>query len=155
MTALALTCGSLLPAQKLAPYVSSPQPVVERMLDLARLKSGETLYDLGCGDGRILVSAAKSYGARAVGVELSATLAQRARQLVDKEGLQDRVQIIERDMRAVDVSAANVVALYLMTDANEQLRPKLERELRPGARVEKVQAHRHPYTIYLYDWPQK
>jgi len=167
---LVLLFSPALPAQKLAPYVSSPQPVVERMLELARLKSGETLYDLGCGDGRFLVSAVKNHGAHAVGVELSPTLARRARQLVEGQGLQDRVQIIESDMMAVDVSPANVVALYLMTDANEHLRPKLERELKPGSRVvslefkikgwkpalvEKVQAHRHPYTIYVYDLPQK
>jgi len=89
---------------------------------------------------------------------------------VDASGLQSHVKIIQGDMMTVDVSQANVVALYLMTDANEQLRPKLERELKPGARVvslefkikgwkpakvEKVEAHRHPYTIYVYNLPQK
>lgn len=157
-------------SQKLAPYVTSPQPIVEKMLEMARLKSGETLYDLGCGDGRILFSAARNYGARAYGVELSPTLVKRAQQMVDSQGLQDQVKVTQGDMMQVDVSSANVVALYLMTDANEQLRPKLERELKPGARVvslefkikgwkparvEKVEAHRHPYTIYLYEIPRK
>jgi ubiquinone/menaquinone biosynthesis C-methylase UbiE len=156
--------------QKLAPYVTSPQPIVEKMLELSRLKSGETLFDLGCGDGRILFSAARNYGAKAVGVELSPTLVKRALQMTESQGLQDQVKVIEGDMMGVDVSQANVVSLYLMTDANEQLRPKLERELRPGARVvslefkikgwkpskvEKFEVHRHPYTMYLYEMPQK
>lgn len=156
--------------QKLAPYVSSPQPIVVKMLEIAGLKSGETLFDLGCGDGRIVATAAKEFGARAVGVELSPALAKRAREAVESLGLQQQVKIIEGDMMAVDLSGADVVALYLLTEANEQLRPKLEKELKPGARVvslefrikgwkparvEKVEAHRHPYTIYLYQWPQK
>jgi protein-L-isoaspartate O-methyltransferase len=160
----------LIQPQKLAPYVSSPQPIVVKMLEIAGLKSGETLYDLGCGDGRIVTTAAKDFGAKAVGVELSPALAQRARQAVESLGLRDQVKIIEGDLMDVNLSGADVVALYLLTEANEQLRPKLERELKPGARVvslefrikgwkpsrvEKVEAHRHPYTIYLYYLPQK
>lgn len=160
----------LIQPQKLAPYVTSPQPIVVKMLEIARLKSGETLYDLGCGDGRILTTAAKDFGARAVGVELSPALVRRARLAVESLGLQDQVKVIEGDLMQVDLSGADVVALYLLTEANEQLRPKLERELKPGARVvslefrikgwkpsrvEKVEAHRHPYTIYLYELPQK
>lgn len=160
----------LVQPQKLAPYVSSPQPIVVKMLEIAGLKSGQTLYDLGCGDGRIVATAAKEFGAKAVGVELSPALAKRARQAVESMGLQEQVRIIEGDMMQVDLSGADVVALYLLTEANEQLRPKLEKELKPGARVvslefrikgwkparvEKVEAHRHPYTIYLYQWPQK
>ncbi len=157
-------------AQKLAPYVTSPQPVVEKMLEAARLKPGETLFDLGCGDGRILLSAAQRFGARAIGVELSPTLVKRARASVEAQGLQEQVRVVEGDMMQVDVSPAQVVALYLMTEANEQLRPKLEKELKPGARVvslefkikgwkparvEKFESHRHPYTIYVYELPQK
>lgn len=157
-------------AQKLAPYVTSPQPVVDKMLEAARLKPGETLFDLGCGDGRILLSAAQRFGAKAVGVELSPTLVRRARATVEAQGLQDQIRILEGDMMQVDVSPAQVVALYLMTEANEQLRPKLEKELKPGARVvslefkikgwkpsrvEKFESHRHPYTIYVYELPQK
>jgi ubiquinone/menaquinone biosynthesis C-methylase UbiE len=158
------------PAQKLAPYVSSPQPIVDKMLEIARLKSGETIYDLGCGDGRILFAAAQNFGAKGVGVELSDVLVKRARERVDLLGLQDQVKIVQGDMLQVNVSEANVVALYLLTEANDQLRPKLERELKPGsrvvslefkipgwkpARVEKIEAHRHPYTIYLYELPRK
>ncbi|MBN9657817.1 MAG: class I SAM-dependent methyltransferase [Acidobacteria bacterium] len=156
--------------KKLAPYVTSPQPIVEKMLEIARLKNGETLFDLGCGDGRILFSAARTFGAKAVGVELSPTLVKRVQQSADSQGLKDQVRVIEGDMMSVDVASANVVSLYLMTDANEQLRPKLEKELKPGSRVvslefkikgwkpskvEKVEVHRHPYTIYLYELPQK
>ncbi len=160
----------LMQPQKLAPYVSSPQPIVSKMLEIAGLKSGETLYDLGCGDGRIVATAAREFGAKAVGVELSPALARRAREAVESLGLGERVRIIEGDLMEVDLSRADVVALYLLTEANEQLRPKLEKELKPGARVvslefrikgwkpsrvEKVEAHRHPYTIYLYHLPQK
>lgn len=157
-------------AQKLAPFVTSPQPIVERMLQMANLKGGETLYDLGCGDGRILFSAARGFGAKAVGVELSETLVKRTRQQAEQLGLQDQVKVIQGDMLQVELKDADVIALYLMTEANDQLRPKLEKELKPGARVvslefkirgwkparvEKVEAHRHPYTIYVYELPQK
>jgi len=156
--------------RKLAPYVSSPISVVDKMLEAANLRSGETLYDLGCGDGRIVMAAAKGFGAKAVGVELSDALAKRARQQAESLGLQDQVRIVTGDMMTVDVSQANVVSLYLMTEANDTLRPKLERELKPGARVvslefkvrgwkparvEKVELRNHPYTIYVYEMPQR
>ncbi len=156
--------------RKLAPYVSSPVSVVDKMLEAAGLRGGETLYDLGCGDGRIVMAAAKGFGAKAVGIEISDALAKRARQQAESLGLQDRVKIITGDMMAVDVSPASVVSLYLMTEANDTLRPKLERELKPGsrvvslefkvrgwkaARVEKVELHNHPYTIYVYEMPQR
>jgi len=156
--------------RKLAPYVSSPISVVDKMLQAAGLHSGETLYDLGCGDGRIVMAAAKGYGAKAVGIELSDALAKRARQQAESMGLQDQVKIVTGDMMTIDVSQANVVSLYLMTEANDKLRPKLERELKPGARVvslefkvrgwkptrvEKVELHNHPYTIYVYEMPQR
>ena len=156
--------------RKLAPYVVSPTSVVDKMLEAANLRRGEVLYDLGCGDGRIVVAAAKGFGARAVGVEISESLAKRAREQAQSLGVQDQVKIITGDMLAVDLSEANVVSLYLMTEANDTLRPKLERELRPGARVvslefkmrgwkpshvEKVDVHNHPYMIYVYEMPQR
>jgi ubiquinone/menaquinone biosynthesis C-methylase UbiE len=140
------------------------------MLQLAGLKSGETVYDLGCGDGRILFSAAKNFNAKAVGVELSGTLVRRTREQSETLGLADQVKVIQGDMMQVDLKDADVVTLYLITEANDQLRPKFEKELKPGARVvslefkmrgwkpskvEKVEAHRHPYTIYVYELPQK
>jgi len=156
--------------RKLAPYVSSPISVVDKMLEAAGLRGGDTLYDLGCGDGRIVMAAAKGFGAKAVGIEISEALAKRARQQAESMGLQDQVKIITGDMMAVDVSPASVVSLYLMTEANDTLRPKLERELTPGSRVvslefkvrgwkpakvEKVELHNHPYTIYVYEMPQR
>jgi ubiquinone/menaquinone biosynthesis C-methylase UbiE len=156
--------------QKLAPFVTSPQPIIDRMLELAGLKPGEVLYDLGCGDGRILVSAVKKFGAKAVGVEMSEPLVKQATNNIHSQGIQDQARIIQADMMGVDVSAAQVVTLYLLTDANDLLKPKLEKELKPGARVvslefkvrgwkparvDKVEAHHRPYTVYLYEMPQK
>ncbi len=156
--------------QKLAPFVTSPQPIIDRMLQVANLRSGEVLYDLGSGDGRIVVAAARDFGAKAVGVELSEPLVRKARQQVETLGLGGKVEILQGDMMEVDLSQAQVVSLYLLTEANSQLKPKLAKELKNGARVvsldfkipgwkaskvEKVEAHRHPYTIYLYEMPQK
>lgn len=119
----------------LAPYVVSPEPAVEKMLDLANLKPGETLYDLGCGDGRILVTAAKRYRANAVGVELSDRLAKRAEENAKREGVASKVKVIHGDFMNTDLSRADVVTLYLVTTANETVRPNLERQLRPNTRV--------------------
>ncbi|MGD0000410.1 MAG: methyltransferase domain-containing protein [Bryobacteraceae bacterium] len=156
--------------RKLAPYVVSPISVVDKMLEAASLRRGEVLYDLGCGDGRIVLAAAKNFGARAVGVEISESLVKLAREQAESQGLQNQVKIIAGDMLNVDLSQANVVSLYLMTEANDTLRPKLERELKPGARVvslefkmrgwkpshvEKVELHNHPYMIYVYEMPQR
>ncbi len=171
---MALSASAIEPpkpmAAKLAPYVTSPQPVVDQMLKLAGLKTGETIYDLGCGDGRILFSAVKNFNAKAVGVELSETLVRRTRDQSEALGLTGQVKVIQGDMMQVDLKDADVVALYLITEANDHLRPKLEKELKAGARVvslefkmrgwkpskvEKVEAHRHPYTIYVYEMPQK
>jgi predicted RNA methylase len=105
------------------------------MLILAQLKPGEVFFDLGAGDGRTVIMAAKEFGARAVGVELREDLAKRALSSVYEEGLQDKVTIVNGDMFNVDLSQADVVFLYLTTSANEKIKPKLEAELKPGARV--------------------
>ncbi|RLI12021.1 hypothetical protein DRO25_00940 [Candidatus Bathyarchaeota archaeon] len=105
------------------------------MLVLAELKPGEVLYDLGSGDGRAVIMAAKDFGARAVGVELREDLAKRALSSIHELGLQDRVTIVNGDMFNVNLSAADVVFLYLTTSANEKIKPKLEAELKPGVRV--------------------
>jgi len=105
------------------------------MLVLAQLKPGEVFFDLGAGDGRTVIMAAKEFGARAVGVELREDLAKRALSNVYEEGLQDRVTIVNGDMFNVDLSSADVVFLYLTTSANEKIKPKLEAELKPGTRV--------------------
>ncbi|MGB9683593.1 MAG: SAM-dependent methyltransferase [Candidatus Bathyarchaeales archaeon] len=105
------------------------------MLILAQLKPGEVFFDLGAGDGRTVIMAAKDFGARAVGVELREDLAKRALSTVYEEGLQDRVTIVNGDMFNVDLTSADVIFLYLTTSANEKIKPKLEVELRTGARV--------------------
>ncbi len=156
-------------AERLAPYVPSPQPVVERMLEAADVKPGETVYDLGCGDGRIVITAARDFRAKGVGVELSKDPANQAREEVRKAGLQNRVTIVQGDLLAVDLKPADVVTLYLLTSSNERLKPALEK-LRPGARVvshdfqmrgwkpdrvEEVQATNRTHMIYVYQMPPK
>ncbi len=122
-------------SKNLAPYVPSPPRVVEMMLDVAGLKPGETVYDLGCGDGRVLVTAAQKFKAKAVGVEISEGLVKATRENIKRMGLESSVQVVQGDATQANVSAADVVTLYLLTHSNELLRPNLESQLRPGARV--------------------
>lgn len=153
-------------AKSLAPFVASPQNIVERMLEVSSLKPGETVYDLGCGDGRVLVTAARKFRAKAVGVELSPRLVQQAKDTIQQSGLQNMASVIEGNLLDVDLSAADVVTVYLMTDSNLKLRPNLEKYLKPGARVvshdfeikgwkpkyvEEVTAHRRPHRIFVYE----
>ncbi len=119
----------------IAPFVPSPMPVVQRMLELADLRPGEVLFDLGAGDGRAVILAAKTFGARAVGVEMREDLAKRASSVIHENSLGDRVTIVNGDMFKVDLSSADVVYLYLTTSANEKVKPKMEAELKPGVRV--------------------
>lgn len=119
----------------LAPYVVAPKHAVDKMLEMANLKPGETLYDLGCGDGEIIIDAAKRYKVNAVGVEISEYLARKAVENARKAGVQSRVKVIHQDFMHTDLSDANVVTLYLATTANDTLRPNLERYLRPNTRV--------------------
>lgn len=154
---------------KFAPYVVTPEHAVDRMLEMANLKPGETLFDLGCGDGRILITAVQKYKVKAVGIEISDHLARSVAEKVKKQGLQDRVKIIHGDFMKQDLSSANVVTLYLETDANDTLRPKLERFLKPHTRVvsydypipgwkeietaEAKGSQGFSHTIYLYQVP--
>ncbi|HTT63169.1 MAG TPA: class I SAM-dependent methyltransferase [Bryobacteraceae bacterium] len=119
----------------LAPDIPSPQEVVDRMLSAARVKPGELVYDLGSGDGRIIITAAQKFHARAVGVELRADLCKATQARINALGLQDRVKLIHANMLKVNLSPADVVTLYLLTSSNEILRPNLEKYLKPGARV--------------------
>ena len=121
--------------ERLAPYVPSPQTVVERMLEIADLKPGETVYDLGCGDGRILITAARQFRAKAVGVELSEPLVRQDRDQVKRLGLENRVSVVQGDLMKTDLKSADVVTVYLLTEVNDQLKPLFERSLHPGARV--------------------
>jgi SAM-dependent methyltransferase len=116
-------------------YVPTPQPVVEAMLQLAEVKRTDVVYDLGSGDGRIVITAAKKYGARGVGIELDPALVKQARQNAVAAGVDSRVRFVTQDLFATDLRPATVVTLYLLQSLNERLRPKLVRELRPGARV--------------------
>lgn len=157
-------------ARNLAPYVPSPQEIIERMLEVSSLKRNESVYDIGCGDGRILVTAVQKFGAKAVGIEISPKLAQSATDNVNRLGLQNHIQIKTGDAMEVDLSPADVVTLYLTTSSNEMLRPKLEKNLKPGTRVvshdypvkgwkprmvEEVQAHNRMHKIYLYVMPSR
>ena len=119
----------------IAPYVPTPPQVIRQMLVLAQLKAGEVFFDLGAGDGRAVIMAAKDFGARAVGVELREDLVKRALSTVYEHSLQDRVTIVNGDIFNVDLTSADVVFLYLTTSANEKVRPKLEAELKLGVRV--------------------
>lgn len=117
------------------PYVPTPQDVVDKMLELAKVTSNDVVYDLGSGDGRIVITAAQKYGARAVGVEINPDLYRQSSDHIKELGLQERVQIKCEDMFDVSVRPATVVMLYLLTSFNEKLRPMLERELHPGTRI--------------------
>ena len=115
--------------RSLAPFVSSPLSVVKKMLEIAELKPGETLFDLGCGDGRIPIMAAQEFGAFGMGVDLNRRLVERARAEVKRLDLYERVEIIEGDIFDQDLSDTDVVTMYLTTTANDKVRPKLEAEL--------------------------
>jgi ribosomal protein L11 methylase PrmA len=130
-------------------WVPSDLVVVEAMLTLAAIGPDDVLYDLGCGDGRIVIEAARRFGIRAVGVDLDAKLLAEARGNAHRAGVTDRVLFLEQDLFATDLTDATVVNLYLSADVNMRLQPKLRRELRPGARIVS-----HDYD--LGDWkPEK
>lgn len=154
--------------RNLAPYVLSPQPIVERMLDIANIKPGERVYDLGCGDGRILITAAKKYNAKGVGIELSQKLVEMTNERLKQQGLDGQITIRQGHLLEVNLSDADVVTIYLETGSNELLRPNLEKYLKSGARVvshdfevrgwkpakvDKIQAYNRNHTIYLYEIP--
>jgi SAM-dependent methyltransferase len=119
----------------MAPYVPTPQEVVDRMLELAEVRKDDVVYDLGSGDGRIVITAASRYGAKAVGVEIDPRLVKAARDNIKAAGLEHLVEIREEDIRNVDLSAASVLTLYLYPTANLRLRSAILRQLKPGSRV--------------------
>ncbi len=116
-------------------FVPTPPETVEEMLRQAHLKKGDVLYDLGSGDGRIPIAAAKQYGVRAVGIDIDPKLVEEARAAARREGVEGLVSFRNEDMFAADVSEATVVTLYLSDTLNVMLRPKLLRELRPGSLI--------------------
>ena len=155
VVALAVGCGT--PALTPQPPVStgpkihviwvpSDVAVVRQMLQMAGVGRDDVVYDLGSGDGRIVIMAAREYGARAVGVEIDPEMIRKARANAVTAGVADRVTFVEEDLFTADISEATVLAIYLGQAVNLKLRPKLLRELRPGARIVS-----HDYD--LGDWP--
>jgi tRNA G37 N-methylase Trm5 len=119
----------------LAPYVASPPDVVDRMLTLAKVGPGDVVYDLGCGDGRIVIAAAQKFGARGVGVDIDPRLINLAEANAKAAGVSSRVKFLLEDAMKVDVSDATVVTLYLLSASNVKLRPLLTKQLRRGTRI--------------------
>lgn len=121
--------------ESLAPFVPTPQAVVERMLALAQVTSSDVVYDIGCGDGRIVITAAKKYGARGVGIDYDPVRIKESKENARNAGVQDRVRFIQQDAMTADYSPATVVTLYLLTTSNLKLRPILTKQLKPGSRI--------------------
>ena len=135
--------------ESLAPYVPTPQDVVDRMLALAKVTNSDVVYDLGCGDGRIVVTAAKQFGAKGVGVDIDPQRIKESEANAKAAGVQHLVSFKLQDAMTVDVSPATVVTLYLLSSSNVKLRPILTKQLRPGARIVS-----HAFT--MGDWaPEK
>ena len=153
-------------AENLAPDVPTPQPIVEKMLEAGHVKPGELVYDLGSGDGRVVITAAQKFGARAVGIEIRPDLCRIATERIKAAGLEDRVKIVQGSALRVDLSPADVVTMFLLTTSNERLKPALEKYLKPGTRVisnqfpikgwkpvetVRARAGTMSYAIYVYE----
>lgn len=117
------------------PYVPTTEAAVKAMLKLADVKKTDILYDLGCGDGRIVIEAAKSYGTRGVGIDINPERIKEAKENAKKAGVENLVRFEENDLFQADIHEATVVSLFLLTTVNLKLRPKLLQELKPGTRV--------------------
>lgn len=154
----------------LAPAFPTPQEVVERMLTMAQVKPGELVYDLGCGDGRIVITAAQKFKARGLGIEIRRDVYETTLGKVASLGLTDQVRIVHGNALHYDLSPADVVTLYLLTSSNEKLKPVLTKYLKPTARVvshdfeirgwkaaqiEKMMVEGRPHVIYLYRMDSK
>jgi tRNA G37 N-methylase Trm5 len=151
--ALAMACRASsapgLQRPTLAPYVPTPQDVVDRMLAVAQVTSNDVVYDLGSGDGRIVITAAKKYGARGVGIDIDSERISESRRNARDAGVTNLVEFRRGDILQADVSKATVVMLYLVSSANMKLRPLLTRQLSPGSRVVS-------HTFGMGDWvPEK
>ena len=118
-----------------APYVTTPDDVVDAMLKLAGVGRGDTVYDLGCGDGRIVIAAARQYGAHGVGIDINPERIREANEGARNAGLEGLVKFAVNDLFDADIRGATVVTLYLLPDLNIRLRPKLQKELKAGTRV--------------------
>jgi predicted RNA methylase len=153
-------------AENLAPYVPTPQIVVERMLEAGHVKAGDVVYDLGSGDGRVVITAAQKFGATGVGVELLPDLCRKTQERIKFLGLEDRVRMVEGSALHVDLSPANVVTMFFTTLSNDRLKPYLEKQLKIGARVVsnefpvrgwrpaevvRVKSGKMEHTIFVYE----
>ena len=116
-------------------FVPTPNEVVDKMLEMAKVTAKDVVYDLGCGDGRIVITAAQKFGARSVGIDIDPKRIQEANANAKAAKVTDKVKFVEADLFESDISEATVVSLYLLTRLNEKLKPKLLKELRPGTRV--------------------
>ncbi len=143
-----LGCGAAAIAQRptLAPFVPTPQDVVDRMLKLANVTKDDVVYDLGSGDGRIVITAARTYGARGVGIDIDRERIRESRANARRAGVEHLVQFKQADILQADVSPATVVTLYLVSSANLKLRPLLTKQLRPGSRIVS-------HAFGMGDWP--
>jgi SAM-dependent methyltransferase len=129
-----------------APYIPTPQEVVEEMLRIAEVSKNDLLYDLGCGDGRIVITAAQRYGALGVGVDINPKRIKESIYNARRAGVRDRVEFLQQNVFDIDFGNATVVALYLLSSVNMKLRPRLLKDLRPGARIVS-------HEFNLGDWP--
>jgi SAM-dependent methyltransferase len=121
-------------SKKIVPFVPTPQEVVDKMIELAGVKEGDVVYDLGSGDGRIVITAAKK-GARAVGFDVDGDLVKDSQENIRKAGLEKLAEIKQQDILTVDLSPATVVTMYLLPDVNLKLKPNILKQLKPGSRV--------------------
>ena len=121
--------------KKIVPYVPTPQEVVERMLELAGVKKGDVVYDLGSGDSRIVVTAAKKYGVKAIGFEIDPERIKESHENIKKAGVGNLVEIRQQDIRTVDLSQASVLTMYLLPEVNLMIRPNIWKQMKPGSRV--------------------
>jgi len=154
------------------PFVPTPLEVIDRMLDLAQVKKGDVLYDLGSGDGRIVIRAAQKYGIRAIGIEMDRLLLEQARRDAQSAGVTRLVEFRAEDALKADISKATVITLYMLPWFNEAMKPSLRRQLKPGSRIvahdfgiegwepdetvklpdyeEKIGGYKHQHTLYLW-----
>jgi SAM-dependent methyltransferase len=122
-------------AADLAPWVPTPQPIVDRMLELAAVTDKDVVYDIGCGDGRIVITAARRYGARGVGIDIDPAMIEASEREAQAAGVERQVKFICMDATKADISEATVVSLYLLPESNALVRPLLDAQLRPKSRV--------------------
>src|ERR1043165_1388333 len=122
-------------SKKIVPYVPTPQEVVEKMLDMGQVKKGDVVYDLGSGDGRIVVTAAKKYGVKAIGFEIDPQRIKESHENIKKAGVENLVEIRQQDIRTVDLSQASVLTMYLLPEVNLMIRPNIWKQMKPGSRV--------------------